>query len=536
MLWPVASAPVNADDRYWYLRVGHTSGGSYPGIFEWTYDELPAASQSGRLAPFASVSRRLVGLAVMQFALATATPVVVLQAVVKLVTFGLGIGACLAFLRSLRRRGAGGELVRISGRTLAFVGAATALLTAAGSQAHSQFRNGWTSYAVLTWGSVVVVFGLVALALWLLRKVAARPRVATGPAVLVLVVAAVFLNFSYELVYITAPAVLLALLLQPVGTPGDRWGHWRPKLVVGSSFLGAFAITFVSLRVWLAGVCERNDCYTGVEPQLTVGALRTMAYNLVGAIPVAGGNELRADLERVGLGDRYPVPVTAWSIALAVVAAASLLALWWGTRPRSVSKVADLAEPAGRRTPGAEAADRRAQGLVLLGAALVAVAVAVGEAVVMGLSVQAEEIVTQPGLPYRHTMITWTGLAFALVCVCVAAHHLLGRSSLAQRVVGALGAGVLAIAVGAGAAVVTPQNAAATTANRLDPRLLASETLQWEVVLGDRTPEGDDRRCAVLDRVRETLGDNPTTDSIVRDAERAFVFHHGMSFCSTDGG
>ncbi len=524
MLWPVMAAPVHADDRYWYLRVAPESGGSYLGVLSWTWDELPTAAESGRLAPIASISRRLVGLAVMQFAVATSTPVVVLQGVVKLVTFALGIGALLLFCKSLRSRGTDGRLVGLSGRTLAFVGVAAALLAAAGSQAHSQFRNGWTSYAVLTWGAVVVVFGVLALVLWLLRLVAEHPRRATAPAVVVLVLVALFLNLSYELVYVAAPAVLLVLLLQPVGPAGaSRREQLQPRLVVGGSFLGAFTVLFLSIRWWLSTLCAEGECYPGVEPQLTTGALRTMVYNLVGSAPVARGYELRSDLERVGLDEYFPVTPTGWSVLLGLLVAAALVVLWFALR-------------VGRRDLGsgrdslaaAPAADRRAEGRVLLAAALVCVAVAVGEAAVMGLSVQAEELITQPGLPYRNTMITWAGLAFSAVLLATAGAFLLPGGRLARRV----GLVALAVALAATAAVVTPANAAATLSNRLIPQLAAVEAVHWEVVLGDRDPAADARRCAAIAEVEETMGDGITTDSIVGDSERAFEHFHGRPFCA----
>lgn len=528
MLSPVLAAPVNADDRYWYLRAGPGSGGSYVGVLSWTWDELPAASQSGRLAPFASISRRLTQLATMQLAVSSGTSVLAVQAVVKLLTFGACLGALAAFLRSLRQRGADGVLERLDGRSLGFVTVATALLVAAGSQAHSQFRNGWTSYSILTWGAVVVIFGTVALSLWLTARVAARPWGAGVPAVVVLVALSLFLNLSYELVYVTAPAVLLALLLQPVD--GGRRRHLAAKLVVGGSFLGSFSVFFLAIRRWLAAVCEQNECYVGVQPQLNAEALRTMAYNLVGAAPVAGGNELRADLERVGYGERWPVPVTGWSVLLAVLVVVSLLAVWATTQPRRPAPVAAGSEATVRAT-------ERARGRILVVGAVVAVAVAVGEAAVMGLSVQAADVITQPGLPYRHTMVTWTGLALGIVLLCAAA----GRMGSSVRATaprpawwGGAGVAVLAALLAWAAAVNTPANVAATAANRLDPRLMSTEAVQWEVVLGDRDPAADDRRCEVLDRVVQTMGEGATTDSILRGAERAMQFHHGMAFCSRD--
>ncbi|WP_336923663.1 hypothetical protein [Aquipuribacter sp. SD81] len=523
LLWPVLAAPVNADDRYWYLQAGPRSGGTWYGLLVYGWQELPTAAASGRLAPLSSASRRLAQLAVMEVGVATGTPVVVLQGVVKLLTLGLVVSVLVAFLAALRSRGPDGSLHALPRRHLAWVALAGTALAAAGSQAQAQFRNGWTSYAVLTWGSLVVVVGVLALLLVLLRLVAARPRAATVPVVVLLVLVAAFLNLSYELVLVTAPAALLVVLLQPVGAPGGRRAALRARAVVGGSFLGAFTVLFVGIRVWLSGLCEGAACYAGTQPQLGAAAVRTMLLNLVGAAPVGRAGELELDLERAGLPTAVP-GAAAWSVLLGLAVGAGLLVAWWAWVVRPAGGAAGT-----RPGPGGEPVPGRVHARTLVVGATVLAVVGVGEAVLMGLSVQAAELIGSLGRPYRHTMITWTTASFALALLAVACLVLLGPRR--ARGAGSVGAVVVAVAVAVLAAAVTPANVAATRATRLQGSVLATEQVHTEVVLGDVGATADARRCEVLGRLLDGGGDRAAV-ATAEWADRSFRYYHDRPFCT----
>ncbi len=82
---PVFASPVNADDRYWYLWVGFRSNGSVLEVFRWSWERLHVVTEVGRVNVLTQVERRLACLAIIEAAVATATPVVVYQALLKLV-------------------------------------------------------------------------------------------------------------------------------------------------------------------------------------------------------------------------------------------------------------------------------------------------------------------------------------------------------------------------------------------------------------------------------------------------------------------
>jgi hypothetical protein len=515
LLWPVLAASVNADDRYWFLTVPARAEGSYAELFRWTWETIPTDAQVGRLTPLAFLARRVLALAVTETSIATSTPIVVYQGVLKLALVAAGMLSCVAFVAALRRRDADRALRGVGRRSLLLVGVATTALFAAGAQAHAQFRSAWTAYPLLTWGAVTVVFASVALVLWLTRLVADRPRRAAAPAVVALLALAVVLNASYELYYVAVPVVLVALARQPVDSPAGPAAARRAKLVTGITFAVGFFALFGWIRWRLARLCAETTCYVGVQPELGLDAVRTAVFNLLSAVPGTAGNELLADLRRVGWEDRFPAPFSHASALVGVAVGALLALVWW-----LVQRGAPATDPA------SDPSRRRGEGLLLLFAAALAAAVAVGTAAVMGLSVQAQEIITQPGLPYRSTVVTWAALALTAVLLVRAAGLLLpGRAGTAAWV-------ALCVVVGVTGAYTLPGNLLALRANRVSPGLHATDTILWEAVLGDPDPQGDARRCAALADLAATMPAGSTRRSIVRGADATFRHYHGAPFCS----
>jgi hypothetical protein len=515
LLVPVIAAPVNADDRYWYMMIGWRAEGSVLEVLRWSWEHLPVEVQSGRLATLAGFERRLVGMAVIEAAVATSIPVVVYQAMVKLVLASAGFLSCLAFVRSLRWRNADGRLVQAGRRTLLLVGVGGMLALAVGAQAHSQFRNGWTSYPVFTYGAVIVIFGSVALLLWLTRLVADRSKATAAAAVVVLLLLAAATNLSYELVYPAVPVAAAALAVVPVTDRAHRSAGRRAKLVTGSAYLGGFAVIFIVIRLYLANACARNECYEGSQVDLGPETVRTVLYNVVTAVPGAGGTELLADLDAVGWADRYPVLPTMWSVTVGLGAVAALLLVWWVTRWDDLdSRSGDSVGHDGRR---AEAV------LLAVGAGL-SLLVALGTAGVMGLSGQAQEIISEPGTAYRNTMVTWTALALALVLVVCATGIILPRRG------GIVAWASLAVVIGTVGALTLPGNLMATRANRIG--LAVSEEINWEVALGDTTRGSDARRCALYEQLEDVGMAERARTAVYVNANAAFDHYHGQAFCS----
>jgi hypothetical protein len=514
-LFPVVAAPVNADDRYWYLMIGWRAEGSALEVLRWSWEHVAFEVQSGRLAPLAGFERRLVGMAVIEPAVATSTPVVVYQALVKLVLVVGSLFSGVAFVRSLRWRDPDGGLVRAGQRTLLLVGVGGMLALAIGAQAHSQFRNGWTSYPVFTYGAVIFIFGSVALLLWLTRLVAERTRAAAITAAVVLLLLAAATNLSYELDYTAVPVAAVALALVPVTDRAHRSAGRRAKLVTGSAYLGGFTVIFIAIKLYLGDACVRTECYEGAQLELGPDAVRTMLYNVVTAVPGAGGTELLADLDSVGWADRYPVLPSAWSVTVGLGAVTALLTVWWATRRDE--PVVRRADPVGGDSRRAEAA------LLTLGAAL-SLLVALGTAAVMGLSGQAQELITEPGTLYRNTMVTWTALAFGLVLLVRAISILLPRRG------GLIAWTALAVVIGTVGTLTLPGNLMATRANRIG--LAVSEEINWEVAQGDTTPGSDARRCALYERLEDAGMAERARSAVYLHANAAFDHYHGQAFCS----
>jgi hypothetical protein len=515
-LFPVIAAPVNADDRYWYLMIGHRAEGSALEVLRWSWSQISVEVLDGRLASFGAFQRRLVGMFVIEAAVATSTPIVVYQALVKLVLFGGGVLSALSFVRSLRWRDRGGELVRVGRPTLLLVGVAGTLAVAVGAQAHSQFRNGWTSYPVFTYGAVIFIFGSVALLLWITRLVAGGSRVATIVGIAGLLLLAAATNLSYELVYPAVPVAAVALAIIPVTDRARRSAGRRAKLLTGSTYLGGFAVFFVAIRLYLADICARTECYEGVAMQLQPAAARTALYNLLTAVPGSGGTELLADLDSVGWAERYPVPPSGWSIAVGIGAAVALLTAWWVTHvDRPAADVTDAP---------VHPASRRAEATMLgIGAGL-SLLVALGTATVMGLSEQAQQLITEPGTAYRNTMVTWTALALALVLVVCAVSILLTRRG--ELVAWAS----LAVLIGTVGMLTLQGNMMALRANRIN--LAVTEAISWEVVKGDTTVGSDARRCDLYEQLEDASVAERARQVIYREANAAFGHYHGQAFCS----
>jgi hypothetical protein len=495
--------------------IGWRAEGSALEVFQWSWEHISVEVQSGRLAPLAGFERRLVGMAVIEAAVATSIPVVVYQALVKLLLAGSGLLSCLAFVRSLRWRDADGRLVRAGRRTLLLVGVGGMVTLAVGAQAHSQFRNGWTSYPVFTYGAVIFVFGSVALLLWLTRLAAKGSKATAVTAVVVLLLLAVATNLSYELVYPAVPVAAAALAIVPVTDRAHRSAGRRAKLLTGSAYLGAFTVIFIAIRLYLADACARIECYEGAQLDLGPDTVRTVLYNLVTAIPGAGGTETLADLDAVGWADRYPVLPSMWSVTVGLGAVAALLLAWWATRRDE--PVLRSGDPVGHDS-------RRAEAVLLAVGAGLSLLVAFGTAAVMGLSGQAQEIITEPGTAYRNTMVTWTALALALVLVVCSARIVLPRRG------GIVAWASLAVVIGTVGALTLPGNLMATRANRIG--LAVPEEINWEVALGDTTPGSDARRCALYGQLEGVGMAERARTAVYLNANAAFDHYHGQAFCS----
>ena len=77
--WPALSAPVTADDRYWYIETPVKFDGSYLDVVSGTLSEAPDAISAGeliRLSTLGRLARRLIGLAIFDLSRSTSASLV----------------------------------------------------------------------------------------------------------------------------------------------------------------------------------------------------------------------------------------------------------------------------------------------------------------------------------------------------------------------------------------------------------------------------------------------------------------------------
>ena len=509
MLWPVLVAPVNADQRYLYLTAPGRTGSHWLRLVTIPWHNIPTRLHEGRFDPLSEFVQFLSYTGVTNTSLATGTPEAVVQGMQKVVLVALAVLAVVLFAACLRGRTSAGALVSLDPRALGLISAGALLLGAAGVQAQAQFRNGWTSYAVLTYGAVVVGLGVPALALWLSQRLVRVPRRSSVVlAVGTMVAVGVALNTAYELFYVAVPVALLALVLQPVSASARSAAGRRAKLVVGGSLLAAFAVSYVLVHALVSA--ETTQQYVGIKPSFGVGLLRTWWNNVASSIPGTGRAQAARDVSHAGLGG-LPGPFASPLVLWCFVGGVGLLAI-------------RLLLP--RVATGADA--RRAQTVALLQAAGLAATLALGSAAVMSVSVQAQQVIAGIGLPYRHTVVTWVGFAVAVVSLLVAADLWLterggiGLWAVASLLTAILGASLLTV------------NFEATRAERVSPSDQIVDSVYREILLGDPTAAGDRRRCAAVALVNKGVGGSAyTRNQIIRGAYLVYQHRFGRPFCST---
>jgi len=522
MLWPVWAAPLGADQRYMYLYAAGTVQGDWFDIIGIPWSDITSRAEQGRVTPVGFIVQWFFYTVIMELSVATGTPVVVLHGIQKLMLLGLCVLCVAAFVKSLRGRGGpDGQLVQLSRSTVWLVVAAVVVLAAVGAQTHFQFRNGWLSYPVLTYGAVIVGFGVPALALWLTRLLAERPhpfRIAL--AIVAMLTTGVFLNVSYELYYAAFPAALLALVLQP--TPeGERRRARAAKVATGGVLTLAFLVTFVTIRIWTASACE-DECYVGTDAQVGGETVLTAWYNVASSLPLSGRTEALAGLSNLSQ-DSLARPFSSLLTIACVIAGLALVAariLLQGT-----SGSGETASTT-RRDAAEQRAHASAESGALARGAVVALVLALGSAAVMSVSAQAPEIVLGIGYPYRHIVVTWVGLCVAGVLALLAI-DLRVRNRLGVALWGATAATAVLLA-----GVMLPINLQMTRAENLSGPVSVPETIHREVTLGDPRPEADERRCATLAALAEN-GVPPTTEQfITRSVQRAYEHFYGVAYCS----
>lgn len=512
LLRPVLLGPVTGDDVYYSLNAASDAHDTVLSDLGGLPTEFRHRFHDGRVNVLTAFERRLSGRAMVETAVATGRPVNQVLAVFRLGYAALALFAVHALLRALRwRRPGTGTLVQLSRATRTVLMVAGGLAVAVGAQPQLvglHGLNGWLAYPVSTWTAAFSIFGVVALTLWLARLTAQRGRAVAVVAALVLAAVGVLSNYRYELTFPALPLTLLALLVVPVSDLEHRAAGRRAKWLLGSAYVAGFVPLLLANRILLRQVCERGGCYEGVTLSLGPGALRTFVVNVLSTIPGTGTGGVRELLRSQSLPTDGLWHPTVWSVLVGLALVATLALAWVGT---------------GLRTGGGatDAAGARAEATLCLVGAVLLLAGALGAAGVMSLSERAQ-LSMSLGTLYRHSVVTWTGLAFAAVALVLAWGRWRPRAATPAFL-------ALALAMGVLVALKMPTDGRIMAANA--DRMSSTSAVFRAVVSGDEGPGADRHRCHVLRDVDREMTEFYSRN-VRRSADRSFHRFWGAAFCS----
>jgi hypothetical protein len=518
---PTLVAPVAGDDRAFMPTIA-----AHPWTLLSELRDLPEVweqkSQTGRVTILALLERRAAARWVVEAAVRTDTRIALVLGALKLLLTVASVLTLTALVKSLRWRRSDGVLLRASRQTVILCTLAGGVLFALGSQ--SQFlerngRNGWVSYPTLTYGAVVSIFGVVALVLWLTRLYAERRyRVLT---IVALVLLAVVTNFRYELTFVAVPLSVIALVLVPL-TPDDRAADGRrAKWVTGLAYGGVFLLIFVAMRVYLRSQCAEGGCYEGVTLRLSTDIARTFWFNVVSSVPGAGASKASEYVTWSGTSTEGMFAPTPASIIVAGGMALALALCWWSTRPAAPTSPSAASQPQDAEI----SCGREEAQLLTIGAALCLLG-SLGAAAVMSLSKAPQQGITEVGLLYRHTVVSWAGMAWAIVLGVTALGRWRPRTGAAAWLVLTLATAVLA-------AVLMPANERSLTADRTVNS--ATTSAFAALVRGDVSSTANAHRCRLVPEIYRERGREPGIVGggmrTVQAFDQAFLRYWGRGFC-----
>jgi len=265
------------------------------------------------------------------------------------------------------------------------------------------------------------------------------------------------------------------------------------------------------LRVYVRWVCEVDVCYSGTTPRLSWEIVGALWQNVASSIPGTTAPRVAEFVETWGVSSERMYAPTGWSVAIGSCMAFVLLAGWWSTRPEQSSHHA----PAARTAVNDDIARGLDEGRLLVMAAMLCLLGALGAAGVMSLSVEAQSS-SELGLPYRHTVLTWAGVAWALALGALALRQRSPRAGTATWV-------VLSLGVGVAAACLLPANERSLAADRVANQATAAAFAA--LVNGDLSDSANAHRCRLVPEIREER------INAARAFDNAFRHHWGQPLC-----
>jgi len=197
--------------------------------------------------------------------------------------------------------------------------------------------------------------------------------------------------------------------------------------------------------------------------------------------------------------------------------AIALLAGWWAARPPASPELATPAEP-----PVDDGIARGSDEARLLAlAAVLCLLGALGAAGVMSLSGTAQNS-SLLGLPYRNTVVTWAGIAWAVGMGVLALGRRSPRAGAASWV-------VLSLAAGVTAACLLPANERSLAADRVENR--ATTAAFAELLNGDLSDNANASRCRLVSGIVEERSYPGGGERTAEFFDDAFRRYWGQDFC-----
>ncbi|MET1059771.1 MAG: hypothetical protein ABWX84_09245 [Nocardioides sp.] len=512
-----------------YLFTLHDSRGSWITIVTQSFEEIPyRIRHDGRFAPLTFVTQRVAYLGVSKFAIATGSSVVVGVAATKLLGFALAVVSFRAVAATLRVRLRRNQPVQELTRSSVAAGTVLfAVIFACGVQTQGAQRGSWVAYSALTWPTIAVCLLTVWATLRLTNRLASKPRALLSTLVPLALIGAA-LNASYEIYYVAAPLALLVLWThQPptgVAPPESRWKN--PKVLAGGALGLSFLVSFIAVRSLIAFVCSGpSGCYQGTKPEVGLGALVTAWRNLATSVPVFGRSEAAADLDKYVPGGVLAGPGQGAGWFIAALLLLALVGLWL------------------TRSQVSEPATEESHVWLVLG--LTGLAMAIGTALAMGASLQAQDVITALGQPYRNTTAAWAGIAMGVTAVSMvllqraeasrtpagtrAPDARVGGSSLARLSLAAIPVCLVVLWAGV---VVWPVNSQMSRVGAAAPSSVTVHNMVMATLRPDLGPKGDRARCKILSRVRRDVNGVLSRQLIPQLAKANFRMLWGRPFCS----
>ena len=514
ILAPVLLASVTGDDMYWLLEKGPAAQGSWWRAFwEPLSGAFTFSGNSARTIPLTAGERQVLALITMRLATSFTIPPFLVWALVKVGLLALSVLAVHLFLREIRFRDRFGQIRGLSRGTVVFITMAFPLVVAVGSKAQTVATlNGWNVYPTLTYGPLPVLLLLAVAALRAARLCEKDYRFWAVPAGVAMAAIAVVINFSYEMLAIAIPLLVLLVMTRPGPDTGALWCRWRSRLTVVLSLGSTYTVVFAWLRWELSQFpCRQSgSCYSGTAVEFRRATLWT---NLLGALPGHTSDFVANEARSSGL----PFPGISWaSLGLGLVAVAVLGALWACWRARHAASESEVSVSS--------------DGRGLLVVIVTGVVIGLGVTVITGLSSRAVQLLQSPVVAYRSSVAVWSALA--LTGLALVRMFMVRRS----RVLGFASGAALALLVVVCVAVFFPRNVMSAQVNRTTPSTVFGDFLHEEVARGDLSLAGDHRRCSTLERrvatVTASAPAGVTFTRTLKDAYKSFRFYHHAPFCS----